>query len=78
MAKKSTTKKSSAKSSSRSSQKRERINTGSDARFVKRTGSGRFKESDDVGRSQKTDRPRKAKKSVTSGYGDQGDRLKKR
>jgi hypothetical protein len=28
---------------------------------------------DDVGRSQKADKPRKAKKKVRSGYGDQGD-----
>ena len=62
----------------RSSQKRERINTGSDARFVKRAATGRFKESDDVGRAQKTDRSKRAKKTVKAGYGDQGDRVKKR
>jgi hypothetical protein len=28
---------------------------------------------DDVGRSQKADKPRKAKTTVRSGYGDQGD-----
>ena len=28
---------------------------------------------DDVGRSQKVDKPRKAKTTVRSGYGDQGD-----
>jgi hypothetical protein len=28
---------------------------------------------DDVGRSQKADKPRKAKRAVRSGYGDQGD-----
>jgi len=79
MAKKTSAKKSSAKSSStRSSQKRERINTGTDARYVKRTASGRFKESDDVGRSQKADRARAAKRTVKAGYGDQGDRRKKR
>ena len=66
------------KTAKRSSQKRERINPGTDARFVKRTTSGRFKESDDVGRSQKVDRARSAKKTVKSGYGDQGDRRKKR
>ena len=31
---------------------------------------------DDVGRSQKADRPRKAKRAVKSGYGDQGDQKK--
>jgi hypothetical protein len=75
MAKKSTARKTTAK---RSSQKRERINTGSDARLVKRSGSGRFKESDDVGRAQKVDRAKPAKKTVKSGFGDQGDRRKKR
>ena len=41
--------------------------------YAKRTARGRFKEMDDVGRSQKADKPRKAKKTVRSGYGDQGD-----
>jgi hypothetical protein len=62
----------------KSTQKRERINTGTDARLVKRTTTGRFKESDDVGRAQKTDRAKKANKTVKSGYGDQGDLKKKR
>jgi hypothetical protein len=62
----------------RSSAKRERINTGNDARFVKRGAGGRFKESDDVGRSQKTDRATKAKTVVKAGYGDQGDQRRKR
>jgi hypothetical protein len=41
--------------------------------YAKRTTRGRFKEMDDVGRSQKADKARKAKKKVRSGYGDQGD-----
>jgi hypothetical protein len=41
--------------------------------YAKRTSRGRFKEMDNVGRSQKADKPRKAKKTVRSGYGDQGD-----
>ena len=41
--------------------------------YAKRTTPGRFKEMDDVGRSQKADKARKAKKKVRSGYGDQGD-----
>lgn len=41
--------------------------------YTKRTARGRFKEMDDVGRSQKADKARKAKKKVRSGYGDQGD-----
>jgi hypothetical protein len=42
--------------------------------YANRTARGRFKEMDDVGRSQKADKPRKAKKTVRSGYGDQGDK----
>jgi hypothetical protein len=61
-----------------STQKRERINTGTDARLVKRATTGRFKESDDVGRAQKADRVKKAKRTVKAGFGDQGDLKKKR
>jgi hypothetical protein len=79
MAKKTATRKPPAKKTAkRGSQKRARINTGTDARYVKRTAGGRFKESDDVGRSQKADRARKAKTTVKPGYGDQGDQRKKR
>ena len=60
------------------SSKRTRVKPKGDARYVKRTAGGKFKESDDVGRSQRTDRKRKAKKAVKSGYGDQGDQKKKR
>ena len=42
--------------------------------YAKRSTRGRFTQMDDVGRSQKADKPRKAKKRVRSGYGDQGDR----
>jgi hypothetical protein len=45
--------------------------------YAKRTARGRFKEMDDVGRSQKADKPRKAKTRVRSGYGDQGDKQPK-
>jgi hypothetical protein len=54
--------------------KRELINTGKDKRFVRRSATGQFKESDDVGRSLKRDRQQKAKKKVKSGQGDRGDR----
>ena len=54
--------------------KRELINTGTDKRYVRRSKGGRFKESDDVGRSLSADRRRKSKKKVKSGYGDRGDR----
>lgn len=58
----------------RSTSKRERIDTGGDKRYVKRTAKGRFKDSDDVGRSLSADQRKPAKKKVKSGYGDQGDR----
>ena len=54
--------------------RRELINTGRDKRYVKRNPDGTFKESDDVSRSLSQDIRKKAKKTVKSGYGDQGDR----
>ena len=56
------------------SRKRERINTGTDNRYVRRDSAGRFNESDDVGRSLAQDRRRKAKTASRSGQGDRGDR----
>jgi hypothetical protein len=61
----------------RSSSKRDLVNTGRDKRYVKRTASGKFKESDDVGKSLSADRKRKAKRTVKSGFGDQGDQKKR-
>lgn len=58
----------------RKASKRELINTGTDKRFVRRGAKGRFKESDDVGRSLSADRRRKAKRKAKSGQGDKGDR----
>ena len=75
MAKKSAAKKPGTR---KGTQKRQRIDTGTDTRYVKRTSTGRFKESDDAGRAQKADRPKRARKKVSAGYGDQGDRKKKR
>jgi hypothetical protein len=71
-----TTKASSAKrkSTKRGSGKRELINTGTDKRFVRRDGRGRFNESDDVGKSLSADRRRKAKTKSKPGQGDRGDR----
>jgi GIY-YIG catalytic domain len=46
-----------------------------DKRYVRRSPTGQFKESDDVGRSLKRDRQQKAKRKVKSGQGDRGDRL---
>jgi hypothetical protein len=58
---------------SRASGHRERISPRGDTRFVRRTAEGRFKESDDAGRSMRTDRRKKAKRTVKAGYGDRGD-----
>jgi hypothetical protein len=54
--------------------RRERIDTGTDKRFVRRDEKGHFNESDDVGRSLSKDREQAAKTKVKSGHGDQGDR----
>ena len=53
---------------------RELIDTGNDKRFVRRDEQGQFKESDDVGRSLKTDIRRKARNKAKKGEGDKGDR----
>ena len=63
-----------AKSAKKKAAKRELINTGSDKRFVRRGAGGKFKESDDVGKSLSQDRRKKAKTKVKSGQGDRGDR----
>jgi len=52
---------------------RELIDTGRDKRFVRRDDEGRFKESDDVGRSLAQDVRQAAKKEVPAGQGDRGD-----
>lgn len=54
--------------------KRTLISPNGDKRFVRRDDSGRFNESDDVGRSLSQDSRRKAKTTVKSGHGDRGDR----
>lgn len=54
--------------------KRELIEPNGDKRYVRRDEEGRFKESDDVGRSLAQDVKKHAKTEVKSGYGDQGDR----
>jgi hypothetical protein len=53
---------------------RELIDTGNDKRYVRRDEQGQFKESDEVGRSLKTDIRRKARNNVKRGEGDKGDR----
>jgi len=49
---------------------RELINTGTDKRYVRRDEQGRFKESDDVGRSLTADRRDHAKTRAPKGQGD--------
>ena len=71
MAKK--TQKRSGTKRARPAAKRDLVRRPKASAYAKRTAGGRFKEMDDVGRSQKADKPRKAKKTVRSGYGDQGD-----
>ena len=53
--------------------KRELIDTGKDKRFIRRDDEGRFKESDDVGRSLSQDVRKHAKTKVPPGQGDRGD-----
>lgn len=53
--------------------KRTLIEPNGDKRFVRRDQQGRFKESDDVGRSLAADRRTPARTRVTSGQGDRGD-----
>jgi hypothetical protein len=53
--------------------KRERIDTGTDKRLVRRKPGGKFKESDDLGKALTSDRRTKAKRAVKSGQGDRGD-----
>ena len=60
--------------SKRESNDRERIDTGTDSRYVRRDDQGRFKESDDVGRSLSADRRRDAEHETKKGQGDRGDR----
>ena len=57
----------------RAAAKRELIDTGTDKRYVRRDGKGRFDEVDDVGRSLSQDRKRTAKTTVKAGQGDKGD-----
>ncbi|HEY0504797.1 MAG TPA: hypothetical protein VGD42_15050 [Lysobacter sp.] len=57
--------------------KRELISPNGDKRYVRRDEKGRFKESDDVGRSLSQDRKRKAATTVTPGQGDRGDQRRR-
>lgn len=57
----------------RSASKRERLTTPTGSFFAKRDQEGQLTELDEVGRSLRADRARKAKTTVKSGFGDQGD-----
>jgi hypothetical protein len=62
----------------RSTTKRQTIKAKNATASAKRTEGGRFKDMDEKGRSLKADRRTTAKRSVTSGHGDQeigGERL---
>jgi len=59
-------------------QDRERIDTGTDKRFVRRDDEGKFSESDDVGRSLAADRRQAAETEVPKGQCDRGDQEKQR
>ena len=74
MAKKATQRGGKKKAAKRKAAKRELIDTGSDKRYVRRGTQGRFKESDDVGKSLASDRRKKAKTKAKRGQGDRGDR----
>lgn len=54
--------------------KRELIDTGTDKRYVRRDEDGKFKESDDVGKSSAADQRQHSKTKAKPGHGDRGDR----
>lgn len=53
---------------------RERIDTGTDERYVRRDEQGQFEEVEDVGRSSAQDQRRDAENESREGQGDRGDR----
>ena len=54
--------------------RRELIAPKGDKRYIRRDEGGRFKESDDVGRSLARDVRQRATSKAKSGQGDRGDR----
>ena len=62
------------KPTKRKAAKRTLVKPKGDKRYVRRSAEGRFKESDDVGRSATRDRKRKATTKAKRGQGDRGDR----
>lgn len=65
--------KKSVKKSTRKAGQRDLVRAKNASFFAKRDAEGQFTEMDEVGRSLRADRTRKAKRSVKSGFGDQGD-----
>jgi hypothetical protein len=63
-----------AKKAKRSPQKRDLVKGRSASFYAKRSDDGTFNDMDETRRSQRSDRPRRAKKKAKSGYGDRGDR----
>jgi len=59
-----------------SAAKRTRLKNKAGSFFARRTKSGQFKELDEVGRSLRADRRRKAKTRARPGQGDKGDRAR--
>jgi len=53
---------------------RERIDTGTDKRYVRRDDQGQFSESDDAGRSHAADQRQHSSTKPKRGEGDRGDR----
>jgi hypothetical protein len=62
----------------RSASKRDLVKTPTGTFFAKRDQEGQFTELDEIGRSLRADRARKATKTVKSGFGDQGDRPRRK
>ena len=62
------------KKAAKKAAKRELIAPRGDKRYVRRSNTGRFSESDDQGKSLGRDVRQKAKTRVKAGQGDKGDR----
>lgn len=60
----------------RSTTKRDLVK-GSRKFYAKRDANGRFRAMDRMDRSLAADRPKKAKRTVKAGHGDQGDRKRR-
>jgi hypothetical protein len=74
MAKKAKSRKSAKKKATRAKGRRDLVKGKSATMYAKRSRKGKFREMDEVGKSQKADRRTKAKRRTKSGFGDRGDR----